>query len=64
MNLDEIKDKVKNAADFVGNTADKVKNALNDLPGATINKADDNKVSEKLEKERTCTLNNNPRNND
>lgn len=64
MNLDEIKNKVKNAADVVGNTAEKVKNALNDLPGAAINKADDNKVNEKLEKERTCTLNNNPRNND
>lgn len=63
MNLDEIKNKVKNAADVVGNTAEKVKNALNDLPGAAINKADNNKVSEKLEKERTCTLNN-PRNND
>ena len=64
MNLDEIKNKVKNAADVVGNTAEKVKNALKDLPGAAINKADNNKVSEKLEKERTCTLNNNPRNND
>ena len=31
-------------------------------PGAAVNAADKNKVSEKLEKERTCTLNNNPRN--
>ena len=27
--------------------------------GVAINQADDNKVSEKLEKERTCTLNKN-----
>lgn len=64
MNLNEIKNKVQNAADVVGNTAEKVKNALNDLPGAAIDKADDCKVSRGLEKERTATLNNNPRNND
>lgn len=33
-------------------------------PGVAIDLADDNKVTEKLEKERTQTLNNNPRNND
>ena len=44
------------------NAATKVKDALNNLPGMAINKADDNKVTEKLEKERTATLNNNPRN--
>ena len=57
MDLNEIKSKVENAAN-------KVKDALNNLPGMAINKADDGKVSEKLEKERTATLNNNPRNND
>lgn len=38
--------------------------ALNDLPGAAINEADRDKVSEELVKERTKTLNNNPRNTD
>lgn len=64
LNLDEIKGKVQNAADVVENAASKVKDALGNLPGMAINKADDGKVSEKLEKERTATLNNNPRNND
>ena len=62
MDLNEIKSKVENAADVVENAANKVKDALNNLPGMAINKADDG--SEKLEKERTATLNNNPRNND
>lgn len=35
-----------------------------EYPGVAINKSDNDKVSEKLEKERTETLNNNPRNND
>lgn len=30
-------------------------------PGATIDKADDNRTDKALEKERTKTLNNNPR---
>ena len=64
MDLNEIKSKVENAADVVENAANKVKDALNNLPGMAINKADDGKVSEKLEMERTATLNNNPRNND
>lgn len=64
MDLNEIKSKVENAADVVENAANKVKDALNNLPGMAINKADDGKVSEKLEKEHTATLNNNPRNND
>ena len=33
-------------------------------PGADINAADDNKADTRLEKERTETLNNNPRNTD
>lgn len=37
--------------------------AAQDYSGVAVNIADDGKVSEKLEKERTCTLNNN-RNND
>lgn len=32
-------------------------------PGVAVNIGDDEKVNESLEKERTCTLNNNPRNN-
>ena len=35
-----------------------------ELPGVAINKADDNAVNKELVKERTSTLNNNPRNND
>lgn len=33
-------------------------------PGAAVNEADHNKNTEKLHDERTCTLNNNPRNNE
>ncbi len=38
--------------------------ALRDLPGAAIDAADDDKVDDCMVKERTKTLNNNPRNND
>lgn len=38
--------------------------ALRDLPGASIDYADDVKATDAEEKERTKTLNNNPRNND
>lgn len=31
-------------------------------PGVAVNRADENDVNRKLEKERTATLNNNPRN--
>ena len=40
------------------------KEALQDLPGAAINTADDDAVNPELVKERTSTLNNNPRNTD
>ncbi len=39
-------------------------NAPDEFPGAAINEADDNKVDKKLIKERTKTINNNPRNDD
>lgn len=38
--------------------------ARQDLPGAAINAADNDKVNEDLVKERTKTINNNPRNTD
>ena len=38
--------------------------AREDLPGAAINAADNDKVNEELVKERTSTINNNPRNTD
>ncbi len=38
--------------------------AREDLPGAAIDAADDNKDTSCLEKQRTRILNNNPRNND
>lgn len=40
------------------------KEALENLPGAAIDAADKDKTNEELVKERTCTLNNNPRNTD
>ena len=36
--------------------------AVDHLPGAAVDHANKNKVSEKLVDERTCTLNNNARN--
>lgn len=36
--------------------------ATKNYPGVAVNDADDNKNTEKLQKERTCTLGNNPRN--
>lgn len=38
--------------------------AIDNYPGAAIDRADDDKVDEELVKERTCMLNNNPRNHD
>lgn len=37
---------------------------VDDYPGVAINNADDEKVDKDLVKERTKTLNNNPRNNE
>ncbi|MDE6120419.1 MAG: hypothetical protein K2F63_01370 [Muribaculaceae bacterium] len=42
----------------------KIDQAAKDLPGEAINIADGQKNTEALQKERTCTLGNNPRNND
>lgn len=56
MNMKE--DKNKNASQNAGNqSADK-------FPGVAVDIANDEMVSKKLVKERTKTLNNNPRNND
>lgn len=52
------KNKTKNASQTVDN------HAANTFPGVSVDIADDEKVSNKLVKERTKTLNNNPRNND
>ena len=50
--------KTKNVSQTVDN------HAANIFPGVSVDIADDEKVSNKLVKERTKTLNNNPRNND
>lgn len=44
------------------NADKKLNKAEKEYPGAAVNKADKEKVSKKLVEERTCTLNNNPRN--
>lgn len=46
------------------NDKGKLENALKDLPGASIDIADDENVDAKVVTERTKTLNNNPRNTD
>lgn len=38
--------------------------AREDFPGAAVNAADNDKINKGLVDERTCTLNNNPRNSD
>ncbi len=43
---------------------EKIENAEQTLSGAAIDIADGEKDTEALQKERTCTLGNNPRNND
>lgn len=40
---------------------DKKPNSADEYPGIAINRADDDKVSKELVKERTHTLNSNPR---
>ena len=45
-------------------TAKTKKNVSENYPGTAINTGDNNKDTECLQKERTKTLNNNPRNND
>ncbi|MDE6436277.1 MAG: hypothetical protein K2K69_02060 [Muribaculaceae bacterium] len=42
----------------------KIENAEQNLSGVAVNIADGEKDTEKLQKERTCTLGNNPRNNE
>lgn len=44
------------------NNRTKKDKATGNYPGVAINIADKDKVDSQLEKERTCTLNNNPRN--
>ena len=47
------------------NTTDEIKNtSASEYPGVAIDIADNDKTNEKLVKERTATINNNPRNND
>lgn len=41
-----------------------VRESLRENPGAAIDNADSNKVNARLVDERTCALNNNPRNSD
>lgn len=43
-------------------TQDEKDRAANHLPGAAVDRADEDKVSDRLVEERTKTLNNNPRN--
>lgn len=43
-------------------TKDEKDSAVNHLPGAAVDRADEDKVSDQLVEERTKTLNNNPRN--
>ena len=46
------------------NKKEQMEQAAREYPGAAVNMADQEKDTIKLEKERTCTLNNNPRNTD
>ncbi|MBD5209780.1 MAG: hypothetical protein HDS69_10685 [Bacteroidales bacterium] len=43
-------------------TQSEIEEARRDLPGAAVNAADENADNSELVKERTATLNNNPRN--
>lgn len=56
--------KVREFADKVKGNASKVKNALENYPGAAIDSSDGDKVSPKMVAEDVKQLNNNPRNND
>lgn len=57
-------DKVREFAEKVKGNASKVKNALENYPGAAIDSSDGDKVSPKMVAEDVTQLNNNPRNND
>ena len=57
-------DKVREFAEKVKGNASKVKNALENYPGAAIDSSDGDKVSPKMVEEDVKQLNNNPRNND
>lgn len=59
--VNEIGETVK---DVAGKASEAVKNSLRENPGAAVNAADNGKVTPKLVKEDTASLNNNPRNND
>lgn len=60
MNINDL----KNVADKADDSARKIENVVDSLPGVAVDKADEDRVSPALVKERTKTLNNNPRNND
>ena len=57
-------EKVDIPADVVADAAQKVKQALKDLPGAAIDKADGDRTTRRLVDQRTCEQNNNPLNNE
>ena len=57
-------DAVRNLAENISHGARKVEQAVDNFPGAAIDKADKDKVTPDLVKERTTTLNNNPRNHE
>lgn len=46
------------------NKKERIEKGEREYPGVAVNDADHAKVTKKLEDERTCILNNNPRNND
>ena len=57
----DVSEKIK---DVASKATSAVKQSLRDNPGAAIDSGDDDAVNPSLVKERTCTLNNNPRNDD
>lgn len=60
-NFSNLTEKVDKVADVVSDAAQKVKNAMRDLPGAAVDKADGDRTTEKMVDQRTCEQNNNPR---
>lgn len=68
LNSEDAGDAIYAVGDRISNTLTSGKQTdekrWHDLPGTAINAADKNAVNPSLVKERTCTLNNNPRNTD
>lgn len=64
MNSEKIRRNAQRLTGVAATAASKLKHAADLLPVVDVDHSDDHRTTPRLEKERTRTLNNNPRNHD